>query len=84
MPDELNEKAAEAFEKLSQRTGAGEIYGATDFIWGSTAREPDRRWLVGEINLWRPAVSRRKPDIARMHDKLIAEQLVRMAHSEAS
>lgn len=79
VPTELQQKAKQIFTRLEDKTGASEIYGAVDYMWGSTASEPERQWVVGEVNLWRPALSRRNKDIAQMHDKAMADQLVRMA-----
>ncbi len=78
-PEEVIGYCQTTFDRLSQQTGTPEIYGAEDFIWGSTASQPDPQWLAGEVNLWRPAVPRRKPEISNRHDQMLAEQLIRIA-----
>lgn len=79
VPEELALQAQELFGRLGAKTGTSEIYGAADFIWGSTEREPDNTWMVGELNLWRPAFSRKNSDMTMRYDRLVAQQLVRIA-----
>jgi hypothetical protein len=80
IPSEIVELTTVAFARLDDKTHAGEIFGAIDFIWGSTVSQPELSWRAGEINMWKPAVNRRKPEIGRRVDNALASQLVRMAN----
>ena len=82
VPEELTDTAQVVFERLSEKTNTPEVYGVVDYVWGSTEHNQDREWMVGELNLWRPAVSRRNAHTAHLHDSAMAEQLVRIARSE--
>jgi hypothetical protein len=81
IPDDVIALTTTAFTRLNEKTHADEIFGAMDFMWGSTASQPEPSWRAGEINMWKPAINRRKPELGRRVDSALASQLVRMASS---
>ena len=83
IPDEVYLKSAAVIEEVRKRIGTDEVNVALDYVFASSASEPEPHWEVMELNVAEPQLIQEHEHMAisrRQHTKL-ATQIARIAVS---
>lgn len=83
IPDEIYTMSIDVIGRIKQQIGTDEVNVALDWVYGSTASNPDPHWQVMELNIHEPQLVQEHEDMTvsrRQHTKL-ATQIARIAVS---